>query len=171
LNRIDNAYADKVSVERAAPFKTMEQRMLKYKAECEARYKSDLENEIRRLKEFEVSRIRMEEASRYRDKMDSFRQEMETMHLEKVKELKAREESAMDRIRNKERDIEKAAFTHRQKVLKDEELMRFRENDVKNTVAMELVVVKGEKERMSQTIHDYELKIADLDQFKLRLEK
>ena len=87
--------------------------MLKYKAECEARYKSDLENEIRRLKEFEVSRIRMEEAARYRDKMDSFRQEMETMHLEKVKELKAREESAMDRIRNKERDIEKAAYEHR----------------------------------------------------------
>jgi hypothetical protein len=38
---------------------------------------------------------------------------METMHLEKVKELKSREESAMDRIRNKERDIEKSAFAHR----------------------------------------------------------
>lgn len=149
MNRIDNAFSDKVEVERAAPFKTMEQRMLKYKQECEARYKSDLENEIRRLKEFEVSRIRMEEAARYRDKMDSFRMEMETMHLEKVKELKSREESAMDRIRNKERDIEKAAFAHRQKVLKDEEVMRFRENDVKNTVAMELVLVKGEKDRMA----------------------
>ena len=112
--------------------------MLKYKQECEARYKSDLQNEIRRLKEFEVSRIRMEEASRYRDKMESFRQEMETMHLEKVKELKSREESAMDRIRNKEREIEKSAFGHRQTVLKDDELMRYRENDVKSTVAMEL---------------------------------
>jgi len=34
-------------------------------------------------------------------------------------------------------------------VLKDEEVMRFRENDVKNTVAMELVLVKGEKDRMA----------------------
>jgi hypothetical protein len=33
----------------------------------------------------------MEEAARYRDKMESFRTEMESMHLEKVKELKLRE--------------------------------------------------------------------------------
>jgi hypothetical protein len=31
----------------------------------------------------------MEEAARYRDKMESFRIEMETLHQEKVKELKA----------------------------------------------------------------------------------
>ena len=69
----------------------MEARILKMKAEMEVRYKSDLENEIRRLKEFEVSRIRMEEAARYRDKMENFRSEIETMHLDKFKELKLRE--------------------------------------------------------------------------------
>lgn len=145
--------------------------MLKYKAELEQRYKNDLENEIRRLKDFEVSRIRMEEAARYRDKMDQFRNDMETMHLEKVKELKTREEGAMDRIRNKEREIEKSSFGHRQKVLKDEEIMRFRENDIKKTVEMELMMVKNEKDRMAKSIHDYELKVADLEKFKLRLEK
>jgi len=34
----------------------------------------------------------MEEAARYRDKMESFRMEMEHLHLEKVKELKQREQ-------------------------------------------------------------------------------
>ena len=37
--------------------------------------------------------------------------------------------------------------------------MRYRESDVKKTVEMELLVVKNEKERMGQTIHDYEQKI------------
>ena len=69
----------------------MEARLLKTKNELEQRYKNDLANEITRLREFEVSRIRMEEAARYRDKMDSFRTEMENLHLEKVKELKLRE--------------------------------------------------------------------------------
>ena len=77
----------------------MEARILKMKAELEARYKSDLENEIRRLKEYQVSRLRMEEAARYRDKMEAFRSEMEHMHLEKIKELKTREETAMNRLR------------------------------------------------------------------------
>jgi hypothetical protein len=49
--------------------------------------------------------------------------------------------------------------------------MRYRENEVKNQVAMELQMVKGEKERMAQHIRDYESKIQDLDCFKLRLEK
>jgi hypothetical protein len=45
--------------------------------------------------------------------METFRVEMENLHLDKVKELKMREEAALDRIRTKEREIEKAAFTHR----------------------------------------------------------
>ena len=149
----------------------MEARILKLKAEMEARYKGDLENEMRRLKEFEVSRIRMEEAARYRDKMEGFRSEMETMHLDKVKELKLREQNAIDRLRQKEQEVDKAAYEHRQKVLKDEELMRYRENDIKKTVEMELYMVKAEKDRMARSIHDYELKIADLETFKVRLEK
>ena len=58
----------------------------------------------------------------------------------------------MDRIKSKEREIEKAAFTHRQKVLGAEETMRLRENDVKKTVEMELILVKNEKDRMAHTI-------------------
>ena len=87
--------------------------MLKYKQECDARYQTDLQNEMRRLKEFEVSRIRMEEAAKYRDKMEAFRQEMETMHLDKVRELKQREENAMDRLKSRETDLEKSAYQHR----------------------------------------------------------
>lgn len=130
-----------------------------------------MQTEIRRLKEFEVSRIRCDEASKYRDKMESFRTEMENLHLDKVRELKSREENTMERIRSREVELEKAAYTHRQLVLKGEENMRYRESDVKKTVEMELLVVKNEKDRMAQTIHDYEQKIVELENFKLRLEK
>ena len=113
LRRIDTNFLEQKDMERAAPFKSLEQRMLKYKQECEARYANDLQTEIRRLKEFEVSRIRIEEAGKYRDKMEAFRQEMESLHLDKVKELKAREENAMERIRSREVELEKAAYAHR----------------------------------------------------------
>jgi hypothetical protein len=49
-------------VERLMPFKTLEERMLKYKQECDMQYKMDLESEVRRLKEFELSKMRMDEA-------------------------------------------------------------------------------------------------------------
>ena len=77
----------------------------------------------------------------------------------------------MERIRSREAELEKSAYTHRQHVLKEEENMRYREDNVKKTVEMELYVVKSEKERMAQAIQDYEAKIKELENFKLRLEK
>ena len=70
------------------PFKALEERMMKYKREQDQKYQDDLEREIKRLKEFEVSKIRMEEAQKYREKLNEFTDEMERLHLEKVKELK-----------------------------------------------------------------------------------
>ena len=48
--------------DRVAPFKSLEERMLKYKKEIDMKYQNDLESEVRRLKEFEMSKIRIEEA-------------------------------------------------------------------------------------------------------------
>ena len=66
LRRVDHTYSEKSDIERMMPFKTLEERMLKYKQECEMQYKMDLESEVRRLREFEVSKIRMDEAQKYR---------------------------------------------------------------------------------------------------------
>jgi len=96
---------------------------------------------------------------------------METLHLEKVKEIKSREQDALSRLKNKENELEKASYSHRQKVLKDEELMRYREAEVKKTVEMELYLVKSEKDKMTQTMRDYEAKLSEIENFKLKLEK
>jgi hypothetical protein len=66
LRKIDFNYMEKSEVERMMPFKTLEERMVKFKRECEQQYRNDLEGEIRRLKEFEMSKIRMDEAQKYR---------------------------------------------------------------------------------------------------------
>ena len=34
---------DRVAAERAAPFQALEEKMMKYKRECDAKYKADLE--------------------------------------------------------------------------------------------------------------------------------
>ena len=69
---------------------------------------------------------------------------MEKLHLEKVKELKTREQETINRIKEKERQVEGVAYDHRQKVLKDEEILRYKEAEVKKTMEMELLLVKGQ---------------------------
>lgn len=75
---------------------------------------------------------------------------MESLHLEKVKELKQREQDTIQRIKNKEREVESVAYEHRQKVLKDEETLRYREAEVKKTMEMELLLVKQERDKTKQ---------------------
>jgi len=53
---------ERVQVERAIPFKALEERMMKYKREMDTKYQEDLQKEIQRLRDFEVSKIRMDEA-------------------------------------------------------------------------------------------------------------
>jgi hypothetical protein len=84
----------------------------------------------------------MEEAQKYRSKLTQFTEEMEKLHLEKVKELKTREQETINRIKEKERQVEGVAYDHRQKVLKDEEILRYKEAEVKKTMEMELLLVK-----------------------------
>ena len=103
LKNIDYGLMERVQVERAMPFKTLEERMMKYKRESDQKYQDDLEKEIKRLKDFETSKIRMEEAQKYRQKLTQFTEEMEKLHLEKVKELKTREQETILRIKDKER--------------------------------------------------------------------
>ena len=49
--------------------------------------------------------------------------------------------------------------------------MRYRESELKKTVEMELYVVKSEKDRMARSITEYEQKLSEVENFKLRLEK
>ena len=91
LRNIDYGFMERVQIERAMPFKTLEERMMKYKRESDQKYEVDLQKEVQRLRDFEVSKIRMEEAQKYRQKLNEFSQEMETLHLEKIKDLKVRE--------------------------------------------------------------------------------
>ena len=137
LRRIDHIQLDKSESERLMPFKTLEERMMKFKREQEIKYREDLDTEIRRLKEFEMSRMRIDEAHKYREKLQQYRDDMENLLADKLKELKIRESEAWERIKNRERDIDKQQFEVRQKQLRDEEVMRARENELKKTLEVD----------------------------------
>jgi hypothetical protein len=62
LRNIDYGLMERVQVERAMPFKALEERMMKYKREMDQKYQGDLQREMQRHRDFEVSKIRMEEA-------------------------------------------------------------------------------------------------------------
>jgi hypothetical protein len=96
---------------------------------------------------------------------------MERLHLEKVKELRVREQETVARIKDKERQVEGVAYEHRQKVMKDEEMLRYKEAEVKKTMEMELLLVKQERDKTKSLQEEYEKKLVEMSNIRLRLEK
>jgi hypothetical protein len=109
------------------PFKTLEERMLKYKRDCDQRMREELLAEVSRVREVEMSHVRLEEAAKYRAKLQEFRNELDRMHKEKMKEIQMREKDTQDRCNQRDREIEGASYDHRQKVIQDLEMIRIKE--------------------------------------------
>ena len=77
----------------------------------------------------------------------------------------------MARCKEREREVESAAFEHRQKVIRDLEVMRVKESEMKKTVEMELMTIRAERESCAAKVRDAELKLKDLERLKIALEK
>ena len=135
------------------------------------RYKLELEEEVKRLKEFELSKLRIEEGNKYRQKLAEMREELEREKLDKVREVKARELEAWDRIKNRERELDKQAFEIRQRQMRDEEVMRARENEVRKIKEVEQLQLRQEKDMVDKLGKDLELKLKDLEKKRVQMEK
>ena len=171
LKEIDFAMRDSLAAEKLMPYKVLEERMVKYKRECDERMRKEIEAQVKRVRELEVAQIRIEEAANYRKQVNEFQYELEAMHQEKIKELKTREREIMARCKEREREVESAAFEHRQKVIRDLEVMRVKESEMKKTVEMELMTIRAERESCAAKVRDAELKLKDLERLKIALEK
>lgn len=124
-----------------------------------------------KVREIEIAHVRLEEAAAYRAKIAEFRNELDSMHKDKIKELKQRESEVIERCKYKDREIEAAAFEHRQQVLKDLEMLRLKEQEMKKTVEMELIIIKSERDKLLQKEKEADLKLKDLNLLKLAYEK
>ena len=91
MRSIDNVWKDKIAQERLMPYKTLEERMVQYKRECDERVKREIEAEVNRVRELEIAQVRMTEASNYRKQLNEYQSELDTMHQENIKELKRSE--------------------------------------------------------------------------------
>jgi oral-facial-digital syndrome 1 protein len=80
--------------------------------------------------------VRIEEADKYKAKMEEYREELERIHQERLNKLRAREKETIDKCNERLRFIEAANHDHRQKILKDFEMLKMREDDLDRNRAL-----------------------------------
>jgi oral-facial-digital syndrome 1 protein len=129
----------------------------------DARMRADLADEIARMREVEISQVRIEEASKFRVKMQEYRNELEQVHQEKLSRLKQREAETIERCKLKEKEIENASFDHRQKVIKDMEILQIKEQEIKRGIDVSRKELQFEKQNVERLRIELEAKIKDTE--------
>ena len=124
LAQIDEMHERAVETERAAPLRDAEARMAAFQKECESRLRAEMEEQVRRVRDHEVGQARLEEAAKHRRQIKEAREELERVHAERLRKLRAREESQTERVSAAEASLERAAFDHRQRLAAEHEALR-----------------------------------------------
>jgi hypothetical protein len=131
LKEIDSKYSKSINFESLMPAKTIEEKMLKYQRELDARFQSDLEREIQRIKECELSLMRIEENKKYMKKIEEIRDEYDREYREKFDFLKKKENDLNLRLNLKEKDLETQLYENRQKFLSELQTLKIKEDEMR----------------------------------------
>ena len=67
--------------------------------------------------------------------------------------------------------MDKQAFELRQCQLRDQEVLRARENETKKTLEVELLMAKNERDALSKSQREAEIRLKDLEVQRIKLDK
>lgn len=133
--------------------------------------KAEMNAEIVRIREFEISTVRMEEQEKHRRSMSDYREELEKNYMDKLNKLRDRERDTLEKCTYKMKEIETVNHDHRQRILKDFELLRMREDEVDKQRLLNDETIKIQKQKIDNYEQDLKDKIKKCEEAQLIIEK
>ena len=157
------------SASKKLTYNDLESKMNKYKLDYDRKMKEQLAREVQRIKEVEISNVRLEESNKMREKINQSRQEMEKSFREKLESLKERERNFNTRVKDREREIERYQFDHRQGMLNDIENIKLKEKNLEDRVKVEADGLRCEKENFLRKKEEVSEKLTEIAALKTKL--
>lgn len=127
----EDRWREKQAQERLNPARGIEERMLAYQKEVDARAEIEIKDRVQRLRDGEIAAIKAQEAAARRREVDIMRCELNAEHTMRLERIKADARAQETRLAEKVRAAEAAQFDARQKL------------------ASELDCLKAEKQQMT----------------------
>uniref|UniRef100_A0A2I2ZFB8 OFD1 centriole and centriolar satellite protein n=1 Tax=Gorilla gorilla gorilla TaxID=9595 RepID=A0A2I2ZFB8_GORGO len=132
LQLIDDQFAD--AYPQRIKFESLEIKLNEYKREIEEQLRAEMCQKLKFFKDTEIAKIKMEAKKKYEKELTMFQNDFEKACQAKSEALVLREKSTLERI-HKHQEIEtKEIYAQRQLLLKDMDLLRGREAELKQRV-------------------------------------
>ncbi|XP_073211157.1 centriole and centriolar satellite protein OFD1 isoform X5 [Lepidochelys kempii] len=132
LQLIDEQFADIYPLHQK--FESLEVKLIEYRKEIEDQLQTEMSEKLQHFKEVEIAKIRMEEKARCQKEVSDLRREFERTNQAKSEALIAREKNAIERLQKQQEIEAKEVYTQRQSLLKDIEMIRTREAELKQRI-------------------------------------
>ncbi|KGL81868.1 Oral-facial-digital syndrome 1 protein, partial [Tinamus guttatus] len=151
LQMIDEQFAD--SYPQHQKFESLEIKLNEYKKEIEKQLQAEMYQKLEHFKEVEIAKIKMEEKVQTQKEISELRREFERTHQAKSEALISREKNAIERLQKQQEIEAKEVYAQRQTLLKDIEVIRTREAELKQRIEAFEITQKLHEEK-NKTIDD-----------------
>ncbi|XP_012505262.1 PREDICTED: oral-facial-digital syndrome 1 protein isoform X1 [Propithecus coquereli] len=150
LQLIDDQFAG--AYPQCPKLESLEIKLNEYKREIEQQLRDEMCQKLKYFKDTEIAKVKMEERRKYEKKLTEFRNEFEKACQAKSEALISREKNTLERIQKHQEIETKEIYAQRQLLLKDMDLLRGREAELKQRVeAFELTQKLQEEKNQSAT--------------------
>nr|XP_033803757.1 oral-facial-digital syndrome 1 protein isoform X4 [Geotrypetes seraphini] len=111
-----------------------EAKLTEYRKQMEEQLQTEMATKLQYFKEVEIAKIRLEEKESSRKELAAMRQELEKRYQTKSEGLMSREKNAIERLQMHQEIEAKETYSQRQSLLKDIEMVRSREMELKQRI-------------------------------------
>ncbi|KAM9180193.1 centriole and centriolar satellite protein OFD1 isoform 2-T2 [Dugong dugon] len=132
LRLIDDQFADAYS--HRPKLESLERKLNEYKREVEQQLRAEMVQKLKYFKDTEIAKIKMEEKRKYEKELAEFRNEFDRVCQAKSEALISREKNTLERIQKHQEIETKEIYAQRQVLLKDIDLLRSREAELKQRI-------------------------------------
>ncbi|XP_027970769.1 oral-facial-digital syndrome 1 protein isoform X2 [Eumetopias jubatus] len=165
LQLIDDQFAD--AYPQRPKLESLEIKLNEYKREIEQQLRAEMCQKLKYFKDTEIAKVKMEEKRKAERELAEFRNELERARQAKSEALISREKMALERIQKHQEMETKEIYAQRQLLLKDIDLLRGREAELKQRIeAFELTQrLQEEKNKsLTDTLRKRELNIKSIEE-------
>ncbi|PKU43170.1 oral-facial-digital syndrome 1 protein [Limosa lapponica baueri] len=145
LQLIDEQFAD--SYPQHQKYESLEVKLHEYRKEIEKQLQAEMCQKLEHFKEVEIAKIKMEEKVQTQKEISELRHELERTHQAKSEALISREKNAIERLQKQQEIEAKEVYAQRQSLLKDIEVIRTREVELKQRIEAFEVTQKLQEEK------------------------
>nr|XP_035963428.1 oral-facial-digital syndrome 1 protein-like isoform X1 [Halichoerus grypus]XP_035963438.1 oral-facial-digital syndrome 1 protein-like isoform X1 [Halichoerus grypus] len=132
LQLIDDQFAD--AYPQRPKLESLEIKLNEYKREIEQQLQAEMCQKLKYFKDTKIAKVKMEEKRKAERELSEFRNELERACQAKSEALISREKMALERIQKHQEMETKEIYAQRQLLLKDLDLLRGREADLKQRI-------------------------------------